>query len=150
MVRTISFSRVADRLISYVVKKHSEKESMREAWMDDDNIWAARTGSEFMMEDNNVDLAGLWESLGSGPQMDAQQREILELLTKAINEELTTRQRCALVRELQGWSAERIAMELGTSRGAVYKLTHDARKKLKEALEASGIDGDAIREMFSI
>jgi 3-methyladenine DNA glycosylase AlkD len=44
MVRTIHFSQVADWLINYVVKNHPEKESFRQAWMDDANVWAARAG----------------------------------------------------------------------------------------------------------
>jgi RNA polymerase sigma-70 factor (ECF subfamily) len=110
--------------------------------------WAARTGSDFLMSDNTVDLAGLWESLAPSPDVDAQQQEVLHLLTEAMNGELTVRQRCSLLRELQGWPVAKIAMELGTTRGAVYKLTHDARKKLKRSLEGIGLDSNAIRELF--
>lgn len=44
LVRSISFSRVADWLISYVLKEHPEKESLRVQWMTDDDRWAARAG----------------------------------------------------------------------------------------------------------
>lgn len=112
-------------------------------------FWSARTGSDFFTGDDTADLANLWQSLAPGPQKSAQQNEVLELLTKAINETLTRRQRTALYHELQGLPVAKIAMEMGTTRGAVYKLTHDARKKLKQSLEDSGIDGEAIRELFS-
>ena len=112
--------------------------------------WSARTGSDFLMSDKTVDLVDLWESLAPSPDVDAQRQEVLHLLTETMNSELTVRQRCSLLRELQGWPAAKIAMELGTTRGAVYKLTHDARKKLKHSLEGIGLDGDTIRELFPL
>jgi 3-methyladenine DNA glycosylase AlkD len=46
LVRTISFAHVADWLISYVVKPHSDKERLRQEWMgvNEDDRWAARAG----------------------------------------------------------------------------------------------------------
>ena len=44
MVRSVAFVQVADWLISYVVKNHPEKETLRQAWMADDDPWAARAG----------------------------------------------------------------------------------------------------------
>lgn len=113
-------------------------------------FWSARTGADFFADTDKVDLTGLWQSLEPGPEQTTQQSEVLELLTKTINETLTLRQRCALVREMQGLPVAKIAMEMGTTRGAIYKLTHDARKKLKQVLEGAGFDGDAIRDLFSL
>ena len=44
MVRSISFAWVAEWLISYVVKQHPDKETLRQRWMADDDRWAARAG----------------------------------------------------------------------------------------------------------
>jgi 3-methyladenine DNA glycosylase AlkD len=44
MVRSTTFAHVADWLSSYVVKNHPEKETLRQAWMEDDDPWAARAG----------------------------------------------------------------------------------------------------------
>jgi 3-methyladenine DNA glycosylase AlkD len=44
MVRSTTFAHVADWLNSYVVKNHPEKETLRQAWMEDDDRWAARAG----------------------------------------------------------------------------------------------------------
>ena len=44
LVRSISFAHVADWLISYVVKQHADKETLRQKWMADDDRWAARAG----------------------------------------------------------------------------------------------------------
>ena len=43
-VRSVTFSHVADWLNSYVVKNHPDKETLRQRWMTDDNVWAARAG----------------------------------------------------------------------------------------------------------
>jgi 3-methyladenine DNA glycosylase AlkD len=44
MVKSISFVQEADWLNAYVVKDHPQSEALREAWMESDNRWAARTG----------------------------------------------------------------------------------------------------------
>jgi 3-methyladenine DNA glycosylase AlkD len=50
LVRSISFVRVADWLISYVVRQHPDKETLRQGWMKDDNRWAARAGWDLTAE----------------------------------------------------------------------------------------------------
>ena len=44
IVRSVDFDRVADWLNSYIVKKHPEKELLREKWMSSDDPMAARSG----------------------------------------------------------------------------------------------------------
>ena len=44
MVRSVGFAQVADWLNSYVVKKHPDKETLRQRWMADDHPWTARAG----------------------------------------------------------------------------------------------------------
>ena len=44
MVRSANFVQVADWLNSYVVKNHPDKEALLQAWMEDDDPWAARAG----------------------------------------------------------------------------------------------------------
>lgn len=44
MVRSIDLPQVADWFSSYVLKEHPGKESLREGWLDADNVWAARAG----------------------------------------------------------------------------------------------------------
>jgi len=44
LVRSAGFVHVADWLSSYVVKNHPDKESLRRAWMKDDDPWAGRAG----------------------------------------------------------------------------------------------------------
>lgn len=64
LVRTISFSRVADWMNSYVVPNHPDKETLRKKWMQDKDRWAARSGwsltSERVSEEpEGIDLEAL-------------------------------------------------------------------------------------------
>ena len=68
MVRSISFVRVADWLISYVVRQHPDKEALREKWMKDDNRWAARAGWDLTSErvgksPDGLDVPGLLDRI---------------------------------------------------------------------------------------
>jgi RNA polymerase sigma-70 factor (ECF subfamily) len=56
-----------------------------------------------------------------------------------IDEELTEKQRAVLYAELRGMPHAEIAAQLGMKRNALYKLAHDARKRVKAALQAAGI-----------
>ena len=59
-------------------------------------------------------------------------------MQSSIEHDLTEKQRTALLAELKGMPQDEIARQLGSNRNAIYKLTHDARKKLRAALEAAG------------
>jgi len=50
MVRSITFVRVADWLIAYVVRQHPDKEALRQDWMAADERWAARAGWDLTAE----------------------------------------------------------------------------------------------------
>lgn len=70
LVRTVNFFQVADWLNAYIVKKHPERESMREGWMDDDDPWAARAGWNLTWlripkESDGLDLGCLLDRLES-------------------------------------------------------------------------------------
>ena len=59
MVRSVGFAQVADWLNAYVVKKHPGKEALRQAWMTDDDRWAARAGWSLTAERISRDPKGL-------------------------------------------------------------------------------------------
>ncbi|MAT72785.1 MAG: RNA polymerase subunit sigma-24 [Planctomycetaceae bacterium] len=79
---------------------------------------------------------------GAAPDVQLQQRDLAAALLASIQHDLTARQRTALVAELKGMPQDEIARQLGSTRNALYKLTHDARKKLRERLEAAGFTAD--------
>ena len=77
------------------------------------------------------------------PHEDAEQAQLLEVLQQAIREILTPHQREVLVAlALNGVPIDVLAERLGTTRGALYKTLHDARRKLRARLAACGITPD--------
>ena len=66
-----------------------------------------------------------------------------------IQNTLSKKQRLALLAELKGMPQDEIARHIGSNRNAVYKLTHDARKRLKQELEAVGYTITDIHESFA-
>jgi RNA polymerase sigma-70 factor (ECF subfamily) len=84
-----------------------------------------------------------------GPDEQVERRAILETMHAVIQTELTEKQRTALLAEMKGMPQDEIARHLGSNRNAVYKLTHDARKKLKHGLEAAGYQAEDIHAAFA-
>jgi RNA polymerase sigma-70 factor (ECF subfamily) len=64
---------------------------------------------------------------------------VLGILGDVIATKLTSKQRGVLLAELEGMPHSEIAVRLGMTRNALYKLGHDARKRVKAHLEAAGI-----------
>ena len=91
------------------------------------------------------------QTIDPGASVAAQSHRsaILGAMHHAIEHELTDRQRTALLAELKGMPQDEIASQLGSTRNAVYKLTHDARKKLKKSLEAVGYSADDVMQSVS-
>ncbi len=59
LVRSVHFSRVADWVNAYIVKKHPDKEALRERWMTSDDPMAARAGWNLTYERVDKDPDGL-------------------------------------------------------------------------------------------
>lgn len=69
-MRSVTFVEVADWLSSYVVKKHADKETLRQEWMATDNPMAARVGwsltAERVAKDpKELDLTALLDRIES-------------------------------------------------------------------------------------
>ncbi|HXG75933.1 MAG TPA: sigma factor-like helix-turn-helix DNA-binding protein, partial [Gaiellaceae bacterium] len=78
---------------------------------------------------------------------EVEQRELLATLRRAIEEHLTPHQRQVLVAlALNGVPIDVLAERLGTTRGALYKTLHDARRKLRRHLRESGLALDSWEE----
>ena len=82
------------------------------------------------------------------PERVAQQKSLIEKMYQIINLDLSKKQRGALLAELKGVPQEEIGRQMGSNRNAIYKLTHDARKRLKTGLEASGYTVADIQAAF--
>ncbi len=72
---------------------------------------------------------------GCSPQERAEAQELLGTVSGLIVDRLTARQRAVVVAiAIDGVSTATLASELDTTRGAIYKTLHDARKKLAAQL----------------
>ena len=75
--------------------------------------------------------------------------EMLGRLKELIDSELTERQWIAITADLLGMPLPQIAEKLGSNTNSIYKLLHDARKKLRSGLEAAGFTVDDLREAWA-
>src|SRR5262245_1639707 len=106
--------------VSVKLRRHAWRRG-RIPTADDDATWdrlAARAGTS----DARVEIA-----------------ELLRALRRAITEELTPRQREVFVAvALNDVQIDVVADQLSSTRGAIYKVLHDARAKLRRRLEREG------------
>jgi RNA polymerase sigma-70 factor (ECF subfamily) len=87
----------------------------------------------------------LFASAGLEPDESAVQSELLVTLQQAIADVLTPHQRRVLVAlALNGVPIDVLAERLNTTRGALYKTLHDARRKLRGHLEELGLSLEAL------
>jgi RNA polymerase sigma-70 factor (ECF subfamily) len=84
-----------------------------------------------------------WLALGDGGDLQADYgaTELLDAIRALIATVLTARQREVLVAlTIQDVPIDVLAERLGSTRGAIYKTLHDARRKLRSELAAAGHD----------
>jgi RNA polymerase sigma-70 factor (ECF subfamily) len=89
----------------------------------------------------------LFASAGLEPAEEVEQTELLTTLQQAIADVLTPHQRRVLVAlALNGVPIDVLAERLNTTRGALYKTLHDARRKLRKHLDGRGLSVDSLLE----
>jgi len=77
--------------------------------------------------------------LGFDPAQEAEWRDLLAALHRAVDEELTARQRRIFVAiVLNNVPLDSLVIEMAANRNAIYKTLFDARRKLRAALAANG------------
>lgn len=92
-----------------------------------------------------------WVESGAGRgegEREIGRGEAIDVLRRAVEERLTAKQREAIELELKGVPQVELAVRLGISRNALYKLTHDARRALKSVLSEAGVDGETVGWAF--
>ena len=83
------------------------------------------------------------------PEQRVTRRMLIEMLQRLISEELTERQRQAIMAVVfAGMPTEEVARRMDTNRNALYKLMHDARRRLKQRMEAEGVSLEAALAAF--
>lgn len=92
---------------------------------------------------------GLLADSQAGPDVSAERADMLARVRRVIEEELTDRQRQALVLlGLQDMPMEDAARKLKTNRNALYKLLHDARLRLRNRLAMEDISPHEVLALF--
>jgi RNA polymerase sigma-70 factor (ECF subfamily) len=83
------------------------------------------------------------------PEQLALQNTVLQELRRMVDEELTDRQREAVVAVLlEEMPISEVAKRMGINQNALYKLLHDARRKLKRRMEAAGLSPKEVLAVF--
>jgi RNA polymerase sigma-70 factor (ECF subfamily) len=82
------------------------------------------------------------------PEVQATQQMMLSEVERFIADELTDRQREALMAKMSGMPLEEVARRMDTNRNALYKLLHDARMRLRERMTAAGLPPEAVLAAF--
>jgi RNA polymerase sigma-70 factor, ECF subfamily len=89
----------------------------------------------------------LFSSSGLVPEQEAEQSELLTGIQRGIESALTAHQRRVLVAlALNGVPIDVLVERLDTTRGALYKTLHDARRRLRGYLDEQGLSLD-LKEM---
>ena len=84
-----------------------------------------------------------------GPEAIAEQTDMVAHIRRILEQELTPKQREALVLlGIQDIPLEEAAKRMKTNRNALYKLLHDARLRLKQRLTAEGLNAQEVLEAF--
>jgi RNA polymerase sigma-70 factor, ECF subfamily len=84
------------------------------------------------------------------PEQLAIQNMVLGELRRMVDEELTDRQREAVVAVLlEEMPNSEVASRMGTNQNALYKLLHDARRKLKRQMEVAGLPPQEVLAAFA-
>ncbi len=94
-------------------------------------------------------LGKLSGHVSDDPEKKVIQKRIFKSLKKMISEDLTQRQKNALVAIMfRQIPLEEVARRMGTNRNSLYKLMHDARKRLKQSILKEGLTIQEILNAF--
>jgi RNA polymerase sigma-70 factor (ECF subfamily) len=94
-------------------------------------------------------LPRTWIDPEANTELQAVQRETIGTVSRVIADELTEKQRKALVAvRVHGMPAAVVAEKMGMKRNALYKLLFDARQRLKRRLLEKGLSVEEILAAF--
>ena len=98
----------------------------------------------------NIRVVDIPISEKNSAEEQVEQRMLLGKLQHLIETVLTEKQRTVVRAVLAGLPIEETARRMGSNRNAVYKLFHDARKRLKDGLEEAQYSKGDIAATFSL
>lgn len=111
--------------------------------------WRDSSLDELEENEDSHSQAGLFADHQASPENSAERNDLIVRVRRIIDDELTPKQREALVLlGLQDMPMEDAAIKMKTNRNALYKLLHDARLRLKRRLEQEGLSPQDVLSVF--
>ncbi len=127
-----------------IAANHTISELRRARWRD--YSLDAMTDSGTSLQE----ILTLPSNQGVNPARESERRQIWQTIDDVITNQLTERQRQALVAvKVENVPIAQVARMLNTNANNIYKLLHDARLKLKRSLSTLDLDPDYILKLFS-
>lgn len=97
----------------------------------------------------SADSASITSTPQPTPEKATERDDVMDKIDAAFKDALTERQYQALVAvAIRGVPMDVVAERMGTNRNALYKLIHDARRKLRAHLETQGLSLDYMMTLF--
>jgi RNA polymerase sigma-70 factor (ECF subfamily) len=86
---------------------------------------------------------------GVGPELAAEQADMMNRIERIILEELTEKQRMAMIAsQIHEMPLDVVAQRMDMNRNALYKLIHDARLRLKKRMVEEGLEPEDVLASF--
>jgi RNA polymerase sigma-70 factor, ECF subfamily len=142
----LAFQAAADAVVSVLAKLHQFRgESLFTTWAYKFVMFEVSTklARHFWrradLPSEPVDWGRLADRFGLKPDEQSEGRDLFDALVRAVEETLTERQRQVLVAiVVEGVPLDALLEQMGGTRGAIYKMLFDARRKLRSALVDGG------------
>ena len=111
--------------------------------------WQDSSLDELVDNEENPAPESLMADPYPGPEIKAERADMLARIRRILEEELTEKQRQALILlGLQNMPMEEAARRMKTNRNALYKLLHDARLRLKKRLAQEDLNAQEVLAAF--
>ncbi len=111
--------------------------------------WKDVSLDSLMTKEGEVSMPMAQSSTTADPARAAEQSEMMAMIQRMIAEELTEKQRMAIMAaRINGMPIEEVARQMGMERNALYKLLHDARLRLKKRMEREGLTPEEVLSAF--
>ncbi len=111
--------------------------------------WRDSSLDELVDDEESPAPESLLEDSNASPETSVERADMMTRVRRIIAEELTDRQREALLLlSVQDMPMDEAAKKLKTNRNALYKLLHDARLRLKRRLSLEGLSAQEVLTAF--
>lgn len=111
--------------------------------------WQDSSLDEMVDNEENPAPERLMADSQASPETSAERTDIMTRIRRILDEELTEKQRQALIfLGVQDLPMEEAARRMKTNRNALYKLLHDARLRLKHRLAAENLNAQEVLSAF--